>query len=49
MIYGLHREVEGHELADGPETTKGSTNSNASKTDFCDWGVYHPLVTVLLP
>lgn len=49
MIDGLHRKVEGHELANGLQTSHGSSDGNAGESHFCDRRVNHPFVAILLP
>lgn len=49
MIDGLHGEIEGHELADGSESSESGTNSDTGEAHFCDWCVNDTLVAILLP
>ena len=49
MVNGLHREVEGHELADRPQPVEGGADGQASEAHLGDRGVDDPLVAILLP
>lgn len=45
LVNGLHGEVEGHELADGVETSEGGTDSQTAETGLGDGRVDDTLVT----
>lgn len=45
LVNGLHGEVEGHELADGVQTSKGSTDGQTAETRLGDGRVNDTLVT----
>jgi len=43
LIDGLHGEVEGHELANGVQTSESSTNGDTTEAGLCDGGIDNPL------
>ena len=45
LVNGLHGEVEGHELADGVETSEGGTDGQTAETGLGDGRVDDTLVT----
>lgn len=49
MVNGLHGEIEGHELTNGPEAVHGGSNGDSSKAHFCDWSIDDSLVSILFP
>ena len=49
LVDGLHREVEGHELADRPQAVEGGADGQASKAHLGDRGIDDPFVPVFFP
>lgn len=49
LVDGLHGEVEGHELEDGPEVVEGRPHRQPCEPHLRDGRVDDPLVPVLLP
>ena len=48
MVDGLHREVEGHELDDGPQLLVGGAGGEAGEARLRDRRVDHALLSKLL-
>ena len=49
LIYGLHGEVESHELNNGPQTVEGCSHSHARKTHLSDGSVDDTLISPFPP